>query len=140
MIKKIFFIIDTSRKNTLRLALGNEKNLLCFRIHETTLHDSENILKNIMRLCKEEKISFAEWRGIIVSVGPGGSFTATRLGVVIANTLAWSLHIPNVGIETKREKTLEEIYEDGKKKIAKTKKPKILLPNYGREPNITKKK
>jgi tRNA threonylcarbamoyladenosine biosynthesis protein TsaB len=51
------------------------------------------LLPKIDELLNKEKIKLTELNIILVNPGPG-SFTGCRIGVVTANTLAWSLDIP----------------------------------------------
>lgn len=75
----------------------------------------QNILLFIDRVLKENNASVKDIAFMEVNPGPG-SFTGTRVGVTIANTLALSLNIPING-----------------------KKPPINV-NYENPPNITKPK
>lgn len=75
----------------------------------------QNILSFIDRVLKDNNASVKEIAFIEVNPGPG-SFTGTRVGVAIANTLAQSLNI-----------------------LINGKKPPINV-NYENPPNITKPK
>jgi tRNA threonylcarbamoyladenosine biosynthesis protein TsaB len=68
--------------------------------------------------------------GIVVFQGPG-SFTGLRIGMTVANTLAYSLKIPIVGAMGK------EWLKDGKKALKSAKSGAYVMPVYGAEPNIT---
>src|SRR5687767_10276156 len=57
---------------------------------------SQQILPRIRKLLKSQKIQFENLKGIVVFKGPG-SFTSLRIGVSVANTLAYGLQIPVVG-------------------------------------------
>lgn len=69
--------------------------------------------------------------GIVVFQGPG-SFTGLRIGITVANTLAYSLEIPIVG------STGENWLKNGVKKIKTVKRNTYVMPEYGAPPNITK--
>lgn len=91
------------------------------------------LLAQIETFLQENDISFQKLTGLIVFRGPG-SFTGLRIGITVANTLADSLNIPIVG----------EIGEDWKKmgavRLVSGKTDKIVLPEYGSPPHITKPK
>ena len=78
-------------------------------------------------------------QGIATIIGPG-PFTALRIGVIIANTMAYILKIPAVGIKLDEFKNTKELIELSYKKLIKVKPNEILLPFYDKEPNITFKK
>lgn len=52
----------------------------------------QNILKAIRELLEHEEVELKDIEEIVVNPGPG-SFTGSRLGVAIANALAWGLGI-----------------------------------------------
>lgn len=74
--------------------------------------------------------SWDDIEGVIVFEGPG-SFTGLRIGITVANALAYSLGIPIVGTQK------EEWVHEGLQKIGNTNQ-KIVLPYYGGEAHITK--
>lgn len=51
------------------------------------------LLPTIYALLQDQGVSTADIGAILVNPGPG-SFTGLRVGVTVANTLAWSLNIP----------------------------------------------
>lgn len=89
------------------------------------------LLEQLEAFLHENETTFQNLTGLIVFRGPG-SFTGLRIGVTVMNTLADSLSIPIVG----------EVGEDWQKigiDRLKTDKPdKIVLPEYGSPPHITK--
>lgn len=91
---------------------------------------AEKLLPEIEKLIKNLKLS-----RIAVISGPA-SFTALRIGVVTANTLAWANKIPVVSVKLNEYNNLDELAS----KVSKNKNEEIVKPFYGKEPNITKKK
>lgn len=73
-------------------------------------------------------------QGIIVVTGPG-SFTALRIGVTTANTLAFAWGIAVVGVTDKG--SFAEQIKAGLKLLKKQKGFRPVTPEYGMEPNIT---
>ncbi len=68
--------------------------------------------------------------GIIVFKGPG-SFTGLRIGITVANALAYAEGIPIVGTNG------ENWLASGREKLASGMNDKIVLPEYGAPANIT---
>ncbi|HET8992138.1 MAG TPA: tRNA (adenosine(37)-N6)-threonylcarbamoyltransferase complex dimerization subunit type 1 TsaB [Candidatus Saccharimonadales bacterium] len=69
--------------------------------------------------------------GIVAFKGPG-SFTGLRIGLSVANALSYSLTIPIVSSSG------EDWIKTGIERLLKREDEKIALPDYGREPHITK--
>ncbi len=98
---------------------------------------SEQLLSLIDQILKKNKLKQHELRGIMTITGPG-SFTSIRIAVVVANTLAYSLKIPIVGVINKQGLTNnEKLIKLGLNKMSKLKVLKYISPFYNRQPNIT---
>ena len=80
---------------------------------------AEKLLKFIHDKLKKNKKDFKDISEITFMSGPG-SFTGLRIGASIVNTLAHELNIP--------------LYDHHGKKH------QVIIPNYGREANISKPK
>lgn len=77
--------------------------------------------------------------GIIVNAGPG-SFTGLRIGLSVANTIAYTEDIPIVGV--KNSDDIDKILLEGEA-LLKSAAPGFsssIIPYYGAEPNITSPK
>jgi len=74
--------------------------------------------------------SLNDIQGIVIFRGPG-SFTGLRIGVSVANALAYGLHIPIVGQQT------ESWEEVGIKRLLQGESDAIVIPDYGSDPHIT---
>lgn len=90
-----------------------------------TIHDK------IRQLLDTDQKGWADIEGIVVFKGPG-SFTGLRIGISLANALAYGLRIPVVG---KGGKTWAE---KGINALLTGKNDKQVSPHYGAEPHITK--
>lgn len=87
----------------------------------------------IRELLEKNKHELRDLKGIVCYEGPG-SFTGLRIGLTVANTMASELKIPIVG------KTGPDWQEKGVKQIMAEKNEELVMPEYGRDPHITKQK
>lgn len=90
--------------------------------------ESSTVLPNIISILHDAKKSWHDLGAITVVKGPG-SFSSIRIGVTIANTLAYALKIPVYGV--KNRFTLKEIHFSMKCGV------ELVTPFYEKEPNIT---
>lgn len=91
---------------------------------------ARNLLDELKTIVKD---SFNQSTGLVVFLGPG-SFTGLRIGATIANAIAYSENIPIVGEGD------SNWLKNGVKRLKNGENDKIVVPNYGREANITKPK
>jgi tRNA threonylcarbamoyladenosine biosynthesis protein TsaB len=136
----MFLIINTAEKNKTILIIFKFKNnsfsIFSKYSFKRNYHQAEKLLPAIDKLFKKNKKTPANLRGVVVITGPG-PFTALRVGVTIANTMAFALKISVVGIKLDEFKNTKELIELSYKKFKKAKLKKIAIPFYGKEPNIT---
>jgi tRNA threonylcarbamoyl adenosine modification protein YeaZ len=94
---------------------------------------------NSLILTKFSSIKLADLVGIIVAAGPG-SFTGLRIGISVANTLAYALNIPIVA--PSETESAKELLQKGLNmlKSAGLQFNSAVVPSYGAEPHITKSK
>ncbi|PLS08945.1 tRNA (adenosine(37)-N6)-threonylcarbamoyltransferase complex dimerization subunit type 1 TsaB [Neobacillus cucumis] len=90
--------IDTSNY-VLGVALLEENQVLGEYITNLKKNHSVRIMPAIQTLMKDCGKEPADLTKIVVAKGPG-SYTGVRIGVTIAKTLAWTLHIPLVGVSS----------------------------------------
>jgi len=135
----MYLFINTQNNEYIELAVVDDQGSIIMENKISARYEqSEKLLDEIEKIMKKGKTEFSGLKGVIVVTGPGG-FTSLRIGVTTANTLAWILQIPIVGIKSEN-KDLGEVVKEGYKKIKNKKSFKQVLPEYGREPNITVKK
>lgn len=72
-------------------------------------------------------------KGIVVFKGPG-SFTGLRIGITVANALAYSQNIPVVANED------PEWLQNGIRRLMAGEADELALPEYGALPHITAQK
>lgn len=94
---------------------------------------AESIHKKISELLKAEDKTFKGISGIVCYKGPG-SFTGLRIGLTVGNALSYGIGCPIVGSAG------QDWIQAGIKAIADGKNEVIVIPEYGREPHITKQK
>lgn len=91
---------------------------------------SDTLLQRIEALLAECNIALGDLEGIVVYQGPG-SFTGLRIGIAVANTLAYALAIPIVGAVG------EAWQRQGVTLLKNQHAPQVIIPQYGQEANIT---
>lgn len=131
----MILVINTAQNDNLSLVLLQEKEILRSTSINAKHKQSDKLLVEIDKLLKKDVKKLSH---VVVVSGPG-SFTSLRIGVVVGNTLAWSLGLPLA------ELSLDEFNNDDfinivNLKVKKAKKGFIAEPVYDRGPNITKKK
>ena len=92
---------------------------------------ADGILGKLEEFLNKNSKSWDEIKGVIVFRGPG-SFTGLRIGITVANTVAYAKKIPIVG------EMDEEWIDSGRLRLNEGKNDKQVIPEYGSEPNITK--
>lgn len=115
----MILIINTIERNTIELGISDGETDL---VQYETQNQSNDLLVKINELLKRKQKSLKDITAIAVNQGPG-SFTGVRVGITVANTLAWSLNIPVVGYP-------EGKLEDAISKIKQNKFSQIVLPYY----------
>ena len=91
------------------------------------------LLSKLEDFLAEHKSSFSDLSGLFVYHGPG-SFTGLRIGITVANTIAYaqSIQIVGCGDDSWRETAVQRL-KNGESDDA-------VLPFYGAEARITKPK
>ncbi|MBU4481991.1 hypothetical protein L6278_01160 [Candidatus Parcubacteria bacterium] len=133
----MYLFVNTSNHEHIFLALINKKGeILNKKKIKAEYQQSEKLLENINKIIPD----VSKLKGIIAIIGPGG-FTSLRIGIAAANTMAWALNIPIVGVNNKNNlDSLTLINKSVKLITSKKAFKKQILPKYGKEPNITIKK
>ncbi len=134
--KKYILAIDTIESET---GIGIAKNIgNDIKTWISIRNQSKELLPNIDKLLKKNKIKPEQLKWVAVNLGPG-SFTGLRVGISVANTFGYGLNIPVIG--------KANIAGDVKVRIESLLKLKTtgklfkqVLPEYGRSPRITQPK
>lgn len=116
--------INTSHPETVELSFLNNNQERGSAIRVLAPHrQAELLLPTLEKLLKKSKSNLSDITEIQVHT-KGHGFTSLRLGVVIANTLAYALNIP-VKPVTGKVVTIGEL--------------SLAVPHYDKPPTITKK-
>lgn len=95
---------------------------------------AETLHKKIHGLLESQGKTLADIQGIVAYKGPG-SFTGLRIGLSVANALAYGLQVPIIGIEGE-----EAWIEEGTKRILAKENDTVVVPEYGAPVHITMSK
>lgn len=128
----MMLFLDTSHPEQTSLYLLDQK-LLAAHIWESSRSQQEKLHQEISKLLKKNKVKLEQLDKIGVVTGPG-FFSRVRSGVVTANTLAYALGVPVVGVKRVGQTELDF------KSILKMKGQNSVEVYYEKGPNITKPK
>lgn len=92
-----------------------------------------NLARDLLGIVTECVGDMKELTGIAVMKGPG-SFTGLRIGATVTNTMADYLGVPIVG------ESGEGWRERAEERLKRGENDKIVVPEYGAAPNVTKAK
>ena len=124
----MFLFINTAKQEKTEAALfnidGNKIKILS-KISSKNL--SDKILVLIDKLLKKEKITAGKLKKIFVIKGPG-PFTAVRIAIATANTLAYGLKIPIIGVEFKKDTNIQDLITNILNKERRTWAKKYVKP------------
>jgi len=135
----MILIIHTADQSQVLLALAKASKLIAQKRFKAQYQQGEKLLLAIDDLLQAKNYKLKAIKGIAVISGPG-PFTALRIGVATANTLAWALGVPIIGIKLNEFQDLDQLAAVAEKKIKKASAGKIIEPFYDKEPNITKRR
>ena len=131
----MYLYINTTERDSFAIALVNDEGAVRSKTVTSNRQHSEKLLSSIQQLLKQAKSSLSEVKGIAAVKGPG-SFVSLRIGISTANALAYALQVPAIGVS--KEKGIDEVARLFKRR--RSSKPTIIMPEYGREPDIIPKK
>jgi tRNA threonylcarbamoyladenosine biosynthesis protein TsaB len=119
-----------SDKPEAEIGIFNDGQQLAYVTWQAHRALAETLHGKIRDLLAEQGLGMQEVEGIVVYKGPG-SFTGLRIGLSVANALAYGLNIPIVGA------TDTSWAQDGVKRLLGGENEKIILPEYGADVHIT---
>ena len=128
-ISKYILFIDSSADET-RIALFQDGEVITIKKWIGKSDLSETLLIEIEKLLKNSKVKIKDTGQVAVNQGPG-SYTGLRIGMTVANFIAWSLGIPIVTAN----------FQDNKLIMGREcKTNNFILPKYFYPAKITKAK
>ncbi len=130
----MYLYIDTSERDFFTVAVFDESRFLKKKKVKSERKHSEKLLGSIKKILLDSGADLKSLKGIAAVLGPG-SFTSLRIGISTANALAFGLGIPSAGVP-KPAYELDKDFIIGEIEKNRTKKLNIIIPEYGREPDI----
>lgn len=113
------------------IGLFEDNKKLKYEIWTAHRQLAETLHSKIRYLLEDIGYDWNDIEGIICFKGPG-SFTGLRIGLSVANALADSLSVPICSA------TGKDWIEQANTDLLAGKNVKLIVPNYGAEPHITK--
>ncbi|MEK7648390.1 MAG: hypothetical protein AAB400_00540 [Patescibacteria group bacterium] len=134
----MYLFLDTSTPERIQFFFATEKKILSKKILTQKRPLRIDVLFQLSKTLKRFRKTPRAVLGIAVVVGPG-YFSHLRTGIAIANTWSFVFGTPLIGIPTDQflgdlifvQKTISS--------LKRQKRGVLLIPQYGREPTITKK-
>lgn len=115
------------------IGLFDDGKKLSYEVWHAHRELSITLHQKIADLLAPQHKRFEDIEGIIGFVGPG-SFTGLRIGLTVANTLAYGLTIPIVASKG------EDWISDGIERLKQGQSDPVVLPEYGAPVHITQQK
>ena len=112
------------------IAIYQDAERIAEHIWQADRHLAETLHAEITHLLDAREIALNDVDSIIVYEGPG-SFTGLRIGIAVANGLAYSLAIPIVGVGG------DSWEQTGLNRLENGENDQQVVPFYGADPNIT---
>lgn len=129
---KMILTIRTDKPEAELGIFENNKQLEYFK-WQADRQLADTIHKQIEKLLSLQGLTLQGVDGIVCFEGPG-SFTGLRIGMSVANALAYAVSVPIVA------RGGDDWIATGIQDILSGKDQKIVTPKYGAEPNVTKPK
>jgi len=130
---KPYLFINTVNSNLPSFAIFDEKgNVETFKF----INKQENLNKNLSLFFKRNRLDIKDIKAVLALTGPG-SFSASRAGVVFANSFNFLQSAPILGIKDEEGKTMVDILKKYTKKLKNLNKDAKAEVYYKHKPNIT---
>lgn len=127
----MILVIQTNIPQQLDVWLLHADGSVFLHQHQmVNFHGSENVVRMVDQVISRAK---KPPQRILIVRGPG-PFTAVRTGLMVANTLAWILRIPILGITSLNPLSEKNFFKLARRRFSRT---EVVTPEYGKAPNIT---
>ncbi len=123
--------IDTSSPDYMIIALTKGKQLVVSQKIKARQRQGEKLIPALDVLLHKQGLKLSQLKKIEV-VHAGESFTSLRIGVVVANALAYALNLPVVAVSENKVIKSSAVKKFGRHSL--------VVPAYSRPPEIGKKK
>lgn len=112
------------------VGLFDGKNQLSYMAWHADRQLAKDLLRIIYEQLQKQRADWPDITGVLVFEGPG-SFTGLRIGITVANAIAYGQNIPVVAARG------EQWLQAGLQQLQSGQNDKLVLPHYGSEANIT---
>lgn len=112
------------------LGLYNDDKQLAYETWQAHRQLAETIHGKIKQLLQQNNLTLEQLQGVVAFKGPG-SFTGLRIGLSVANALAYGLAIPIVAANG------DDWIKQGTQLLQDGKNDKAAMPEYGAAAHIT---
>ncbi len=129
----IMIVIDTTPFGGFEVALVKQGTMCISRSVDEPFQESERLLLLIESMLKEQNSEMSDVQEIWVVIGPG-RFTAVRIGVAIANALAYAL---GVFVRSTERHSPDETVEHMIARFLISDAVECVAPVYDTAPHIT---
>ena len=119
---------------SITLGLVDGASIVCEETHAVS---PEAYLQTLNAFLEKNSVETSSIHRLLVVPGPG-SFTASRVSVTIANTIAFVWNIPVVSLPNPQKLSLNDLI--AQRSIKKEDEHPFTAPVYDRPPNITESK
>jgi len=133
----MYLFIHAAEREKTYIILYDERTVIAQVRPKFPQGKNADLLKHVHALLKKKNVLPAQLTGIVVLSGPG-QFSFLRSGIIIANTFAWALNIPVVGVYGDVLSEEEFLTRGFLSLRGTTRRGNSVVPLYGKEPNITK--
>lgn len=114
------------------VGLYSDQTQLSYEVWEAHRQLAETLHTRIGKLLRQQQLDFKDIEGIVVYQGPG-SFTGLRIGIAVANALAYSLTVPIIA-------TGDDWIEQGIRLLLSGRNQTVAMPEYGQPAHTTTQK